>query len=484
MSLRARLLASLAVMLIVALVAAGFLLVELTRASLVDRVDADLRALSGPGSQLQRLASVTASDNDAGRRLAVLRLDRNGSVVRSFPSGFAADPDPLPSLPDYSAGIPADAYDVIQQRPSVDGSMSYRLILQHSRPGNATLAVAAPLAGVDAAVGALVRTLLLTGGLALIGLLVVAWIVVRHDLLPLERISRAAGDIAAGDLTHRTGVPHDNTEVGRLGTAFDAMLDQIETSFGEQQAALDAKAASEERLRRFVADASHELRTPLTAVRGYADLYRAGGLADPAELDTAMTRIGTESRRMGALVDDLLLLARLDQGRPVRQDPVDLSRIAADAVADAHALEPGRPIVGAIDPGVIVTGDEDRIRQVVGNLLANVRIHTPPESPIEVVTRADDAEAELRVVDHGPGIDPSDGSSVFDRFYRADPGRSRDNGGTGLGLSIAAAVTEAHRGRIWHEPTPGGGATFVVRLPLTASSQPEHGSPTADMTSL
>ncbi len=484
MSLRARLLASLAVMLIVALFAAGFLLVELTRASLVDRVDADLRALSGPGSQLQRLASVTASDNDAGRRLAVLRLDRNGNVVRSFPSGFAGDPDPLPSLPDYSAGIPADAYDVIQQRPSVDGSLSYRLILQHSRPGNATLAVAAPLAGVDAAVGTLVRTLLLTGGLALIGLLVVAWIVVRHDLLPLERISRAAGDIAAGDLTHRTGVPHDNTEVGRLGTAFDAMLDQIETSFGEQQAALDAKAASEERLRRFVADASHELRTPLTAVRGYADLYRAGGLADPAELDTAMTRIGTESRRMGALVDDLLLLARLDQGRPVRQDPVDLSRIATDAVADAHALEPGRPIVGAIDPGVIVTGDEDRIRQVVGNLLANVRIHTPPESPIEVVTRVDDAEAELRVVDHGPGIDPSDGSSVFDRFYRADAGRSRDNGGTGLGLSIAAAVTAAHRGRIWHEPTPGGGATFVVRLPLTASSQPEHGSPTADMTSL
>ena len=187
---------------------------------------------------------------------------------------------------------------------------------------------------------------------------------------------------------------------------------------------------------------------------------------------------------MGALVDDLLLLARLDQGRPVRQDPVDLSRIATDAVADAHALEPGRPIVGAIDPGVIVTGDEDRIRQVVGNLLANVRIHTPPESPIEVVTRVDDAEAELRVVDHGPGIDPSDGSSVFDRFYRADAGRSRDNGGTGLGLSIAAAVTAAHRGRIWHEPTPGGGATFVVRLPLTASSQPEHGSPTADMTSL
>ena len=185
------------------------------------------------------------------------------------------------------------------------------------------------------------------------------------------------------------------------------MLDQIETSFGEQQAALDAKAASEERLRRFVADASHELRTPLTAVRGYADLYRAGGLSDPDELATAMARIGTESRRMGALVDDLLLLARLDQGRPVRQDPVDLSRIADGRRrrrARPRARSPDRR--GAIDPGVVVTGDEDRLRQVVGNLLANVRVHTPAETPIEVVTRADDGEAELRVVDHGPGIDP------------------------------------------------------------------------------
>ena len=359
---------------------------------------------------------------------------------------------------------------------------------------------------------ALIRTLLLTGSIALVGLLIVAWFVVRHDLLPLERIARTAQSIAGGDLSHRAGVPHDGTEVGRLGTAFDAMLDQIETSFGEQQAALDAKAASEERLRRFVADASHELRTPLTAVRGYADLYRAGGLTDPDELATAMTRIGTESRRMGALVDDLLLLARLDQGRPVRHDPVDLSRIADDAVADAHALQPARTITASIEPGVIVAGDEDRLRQVIGNLLANVRVHTPPGTPIEVSARMDGDVAELRVVDHGPGIDESVGSTVFDRFYRVDPGRSRDNGGTGLGLSIAAALVQAHEGRIWHEATSGGGATFVVRLPvelappdaamaadaapdtlattapamppLTANSQPEHGSPSADPASV
>jgi two-component system OmpR family sensor kinase len=262
------------------------------------------------------------------------------------------------------------------------------------------------------------------------------------------------------------------------------MLDQIETSFGQQQAALDAKARSEERLRRFVADASHELRTPLTVVRGYADLYRAGGLGDPAKLSTAMDRIGTESRRMGALVDDLLTLARLDQGRPVRRDPVDLSRLAAEAVADARALEPGRPISGTVEPGVIVAGDEDQVRQVVGNLLANVRVHTPTATPVEVQVRVDGASAETRIVDHGPGIDVAHGSAVFDRFYRADPGRSRDNGGAGLGLSIVASIVAAHDGRLWHEATPGGGATFVVQLPLTASSQPVSGTASAITASL
>jgi two-component system, OmpR family, sensor kinase len=483
MSLRARLLFSLGAMLVVALVASGVLLVGLVRASLVDRVDRELQSLGNAGGQLQRLADLTASDSEAGRRLAVMRLDRDGNVMRSFPSGFASDPDPLPVLPAYPGGIPAGAFGQIDQRSAADGSMNYRVLTQQARP-NLIVAVAAPLGAVDAAVGTLVRTLLLTGALALLGLLAVAWVVVRHDLLPLERIARTAGEIASGDLSHRAGVPHDGTEVGRLGTAFDAMLDQIETSFGQQQAALDAKARSEERLRRFVADASHELRTPLTVVRGYADLYRAGGLGDPAKLSTAMDRIGTESRRMGALVDDLLTLARLDQGRPTRRDPVDLSRLAEDAVADARALEPGRPITGAVEPGVIVAGDEDQVRQVVGNLLANVRVHTPAATPVEVRVRADGASAEVRIVDHGPGIEVAHGSAVFDRFYRADPGRSRDNGGAGLGLSIVASIVSAHEGRLWHEATPGGGATFVVQLPLTASSQPVSGAASAITASL
>jgi two-component system OmpR family sensor kinase len=256
------------------------------------------------------------------------------------------------------------------------------------------------------------------------------------------------------------------------------MLDQIETSFDEQQRALEAKHRSEAQLRRFVADASHELRTPLTAVRGYADLYRAGGLAEPEAMATAMDRIGTESRRMAALVDDLLLLARLDQGRPIRRDPVDLSRIAEDAVHDLRAIDPERPVAWSIDPGLVVAGDDDRLRQVVGNLVANVRVHAGPAAAVEVGLRAVDGEAELRVVDHGQGIGPAHGARVFDRFYRADAGRSRDSGGTGLGLSIVASLVHAHGGRLWHEATPGGGATFAVRLPLgfTAGSQQVPGN--------
>jgi two-component system OmpR family sensor kinase len=344
---------------------------------------------------------------------------------------------------------------------------------------NVIIALAAPLEGVEEATRALARTLLVVGGLAILALTAIAYVIVRRGLLPLERIAHTAEEITAGDLSHRAGIPHDDTEVGRLGAAFDSMLDQIEGSFAEQQAALDAKARSEDRLRRFVADASHELRTPLTAVRGYADLYRAGGLADPAELETAMERIGTESRRMGLLVDDLLLLARLDQGRPLRRDVVDLSRVAADAVADARAVEPGRPIVDGLAPGIDVLGDEDRLRQVIGNLLANVRVHTAAGSPVEVGLRRDGPAAELRVADHGPGIDPDHGARVFDRFYRADPGRSRDRGGSGLGLSIVASIVAAHGGTIHHEPTPGGGTTFVLRLPLTATSQPVPGPDSA-----
>jgi two-component system OmpR family sensor kinase len=484
MSLRTRLVATLAVTLALALVLAGALILGLTRASLVERIDHELLTIAGAATNLDRLAQLADSSSDAGRRLAVLRLDRRGNVIRAFPSGFASDPDPLPALPVYPGGIPDQAFGVIAERPSVDGGMDYRVLMERGPRDLAIIAIAAPTTSVEAAERALVRVMLVVGGLAMGALLLVSWAVIRHGLLPLERMTRTAEEIAAGDLSHRAGVPHDGSEVGRMGAAFDSMLDQIEGSFAQQQTALEQMERSETRLRRFAADASHELRTPLTAVRGYADLYRAGGLTDPEALATAMDRIGTESRRMSTLVDDLLLLARLDQGRPVRRVPVDLSRIAADAVADLRAIEPARPVVGAIEPGVVVAGDDDRLRQVVGNLVANVRVHAGPETPMELSLRSIDGEAELRVVDHGPGIHPEHAAQVFDRFYRADVGRSRERGGTGLGLSIVASLVDAHGGRLWHEATPGGGATFVVRLGITAGSQPVPGGRTVDESTL
>jgi two-component system OmpR family sensor kinase len=295
--------------------------------------------------------------------------------------------------------------------------------------------------------------------------MVIGWLLIRRSLRPLERMTATAEQISAGDLSQRVGMPDDGSEVGKLGHAFDAMLDQIESAFASQQQALSAKEASEGMLRQFVADASHELRTPLTTVRGYADLHRAGGLEQPAELERAMDRIGSESKRMSVLVEDLLLLARLDQGRPLRQDRVSLSALVSDGVGDLRAVEPGRPVTVSVVADVTVIGDEDRLRQLVGNLLANVRVHTPPDSAVEVALTSADESAVLKVADHGPGIDPAHVEHVFDRFYRADAGRTRDRGGSGLGLAIAASIAVAHGGALEHSPTPGGGATFTLTLP-------------------
>jgi two-component system OmpR family sensor kinase len=380
-------------------------------------------------------------------------------------SGYASSPDPLPKLPSIPGEEASSLTGRIFTAEAVDGSLSYRVLIDRG-PMGTTRVLAAPLRSLEDAVHALMRNLVIVGGLALAALLVLGWLIIRRDLRPLEAMASAATRIAAGDLSHRVEHPDDRSEVGRLGTAFNAMLDRIQAAFDEQRAALQAKERSERRLRQFVADASHELRTPLTALRGYADLRRAGGLGDEDELDRAMRRIGTESERMAALVEDMLLLARLDQGRPLRRDRVDLSSVVTDAVSDALAIEPRRPIEADVRDGIAVTGDEDRLRQVVANLLANIRVHTPADTPVEVVLADSDGRCSLTVADHGPGIDPAHADRVFDRFYRADPARSRDHGGSGLGLAIAASVVEAHGGTIVHTPTDGGGATFTVTLPI------------------
>jgi two-component system OmpR family sensor kinase len=284
--------------------------------------------------------------------------------------------------------------------------------------------------------------------------------VVRLGLRPLEHIGATAGAIAGGDLSRRVEPAEPRTEIGRLGLSLNAMLGQIESAFAERQ-------ASEDRLRRFVADASHELRTPLTAIRGYAELFRRGAAERPEDLVRAMRRIEEESARMGGLVEDLLLLARLDQGRPLERSTVDLVPLAADTIADLHALEPDRPVTFEHPDTLTVTGDQARLRQVVGNLVDNARQHTPPATPVHVRLAQHDARAVLEVADEGPGLPPGEAERVFERFYRADPARARATGGTGLGLSIVAAIATAHGGTVQASEGPAGrGACFVVELPV------------------
>jgi two-component system, OmpR family, sensor kinase len=246
------------------------------------------------------------------------------------------------------------------------------------------------------------------------------------------------------------------------------MLGQIEVAFAE-------RTASEARLRRFVADAAHELRTPLTSIRGYAELFRRGASTRPDDLAKTMLRIEEGAARMGVLVEDLLLLARLDQGRPLEIEAVDLTRLAAAAVDDMRVISPDRPVVFESNGTVVVSGDELRLRQVVANLLENARTHTPPTSPVEVRVGVAGDDAVIEVQDHGPGMTPEDASRVFERFWRADPSRARTSGGAGLGLAIVAAIIGAHGGRAEVQTAPGAGATFRVWIPRTGPA-PESGT--------
>jgi two-component system OmpR family sensor kinase len=300
--------------------------------------------------------------------------------------------------------------------------------------------------------------------------------VVRFALRPLTAIERTAQAIAGGDLSQRVDEPPADTEIGRLTASLNAMLAQIEQGF-------DHQVATEERLRRFIADASHELRTPLASIRGHAEMYRQGVVTRPEEIAVVMNRIEAESIRMGDLVNDMLLLVRLDGEPGMTTQPVDLLSVSADTVLDARARDPHRVVTltqlsgeGWVDAPPVVLGDESRVRQVVGNVVANVLRHTPAGSPYEVTVgvRADPGGAsmvQVSVVDHGPGLPPEAAGKVFERFYRLDYGRARSDGGTGLGLSIAAGLMAAHGGTITYSDTPGGGSTFTLSFPPASGEQ-------------
>jgi two-component system OmpR family sensor kinase len=337
-----------------------------------------------------------------------------------------------------------------------DGRYRLRASIEGDHPDQLLL-IAAPLRSEDSTLHRLFLVELLVTLIVLAALVVLGLWIVRVGLRPLREIELAAAAITAGDLSRRVDHPDEGTEVGRVGSALNTMLDRIE--------------ASDRRLRRFIADASHELRTPLAAVRAYAELFGRGAATRPEDLERSMSGIARETERMSLLVDDLLLLARLDEGRPLERKPVDLAAVVGQAVDAARVVEPDRPIELSVEPAT-VTGDEARLRQVLDNLLANARAHTPATTPVTVRLRRGDGRVELTVADRGPGLAEEQAARIFERFYRADSSRARASGGAGLGLSIVSAVTEAHGGTAEARPTPGGGATFVVTLPLDAGSPP------------
>jgi len=334
----------------------------------------------------------------------------------------------------------------------------YRVVAAaDTRDGSITV-VAIPLRATDDTLQQLllVEALVIAAVLIVLGL--VSWVVVRVGLLPLDRMGHTAGAIAGGDLSHRVESTDPRTEVGRLGIALNAMLDRLERAFGERE-------ASEDRLRRFIADASHELRTPLASIRGYAELFRMGAARDPAEVEKAMRRIEDEAARMGVLVEDLLTLARLDEVPDVPHAELDLAAIVRDAVDDGRAAAPGREIRAQVDGPALVVGDPDQLRQVLGNLLRNAFVHTPQGTLVEVTLEQAGGEVRVEVRDHGPGLPTSDAEALFERFWRSEGGRERGRGGAGLGLAIVAAIVDAHGGDVRAGNAPDGGATFVVTLP-------------------
>jgi two-component system OmpR family sensor kinase len=280
--------------------------------------------------------------------------------------------------------------------------------------------------------------------------LTAAW-VVRLGVKPINDVTLAADAISAGETSRRVPSYPAGTEAARLSNAFNSMLDQ--------------KAATDERLRQFVADASHELRTPLTSIRGYADLYRQGGLRDGERMDDAMRRVSGEAERMSSIVNDLLLLSKLDRGVQLEVAPADLSAVLDDAAADARAVQPDRPVTVSTARPLTCNVDSARLHQVVAALVHNAQVHTPPDSPVELRGSLADGAVVIEVVDHGPGMDEGTAARAFERFYRGDPSRTRQTGGSGLGLSIAQSIIEAHKGRIVLHTAPGKGCRFTIALP-------------------
>jgi len=535
--LRIKLIAALLALVVVALAVISMVGLAEFRGYLQDHADAQLRALS---------AQISSPTGIGGLRSQTLSFE--GYVVelrdiqgRPLPCNLCTSGDlsvPGPNVPTSKSWLAANNNKLVTV-PATSGGDNWRVLARPTayhetlppfgQPGPnipGTLIVAADLGHLDQAVGWLAKVDLVVSAIVVVALAIAGVAMVRASLRPLTEIEHTAAAIAAGDLSSRVPYHDPRTEMGRLSRSLNVMLAHVESAFRARAKSEAAARHSEERMRRFLADASHELRTPLTAIRGYAEYYRQrGGLkngstavtgavagetadisaaagatetaagapvtatavpgplasaehGDPltkVDMDRIMGRVEQESSRMGGLVEDMLVLARVDQQRPIERRPVDLLTLTADAVQDARIVAPNRSIDLAVGTGAafLVLGDEARLRQVISNLMNNALTHTPEGSPISVRILAGYQEgnpavpcAILEVTDHGPGLTEEQASRVFERFYRADQARGRRTGGSGLGLAIVQALVAAHGGTVSLDTAPAHGATFRITLPL------------------
>ncbi|WP_327143461.1 sensor histidine kinase [Nocardia sp. NBC_01327] len=451
------------------LLVSGLAVTSLMRNVLLGRLDQSLydaaHGWAQPGlTRPEPLPTPPGKRERPAQLLYVRVVDSSGNLVLHLDVG-STEPD-----------VPADlGHHPITVGSIGDGGEQWRIMRTTNQYGTSTVGLR-----LDETKGILDRLILLQaviGALVLAALAVVARLVIRRSLKPLGEVERTAAAIAGGDLHQRVPVRGNDTEVDHLSQSLNTMLTQIQQAFAATEASEEGARRSEAKMRRFIADASHELRTPLTTIKGFSELYRQGAITEPGML---MNRIESESKRMSLLVEDLLMLARLDAQRPVERRPVDLLALASDAVHNARAqaavqnpdAEP-RPIDLEIRSGtgtLEIAGDEARLRQILGNLVSNALVHTPPDAAVTVRLTPSEQEVLIEVIDTGPGLEPEQAERVFERFYRTDSSRSRVSGGTGLGLSIVQALVTAHDGAVSVASTPGAGTTFSVCLPRTGQS--------------
>ncbi len=479
-SLRNRLTVGVLVLSAIGFVGAGVTSQLLLKSYLIGQVDAQLNGVIGGTASRVNAAGVandeetTAlhSENGEGVQkaaparmtplnrvpssISVTVLDPFGNLI----GGIGGDLNDR-QITEYVKGLLPSQVASFGKKPfTVEApGADFRVITRVLPSAAGSVVVAQSLGDFDRTTHRIARVFLFIGFIVLLLIGFAARQVIKLSMKPLEAVEITAEKIAAGDLSARLENFEPDTEVGRLSTSLNTMLVRIEESFA-------VRTESEDKLRRFVADASHELRTPLTAIRGFAELHRQGAVPEGEKTKELIGRIEKESVRMGALVEDLLLLARLDQSRQMEFKPVDLAHVIEATVASATAAGPLHPITVEMPAELYTLGDSDRIYQVFTNLLANARVHTPDGTAITVIARAEDDGVYVSVADNGPGLSEMDQKRIFERFFRADPSRQRNGSeGSGLGLSIVDAVMAAHGGKVGVTSKPGQGTAFTLFFP-------------------